>query len=139
MYVVLKTGNENKWNFRRCSQIFFQIGILKNFAIFTPVSEPFFNRDTCLKVCNFIKKRLQYRWFPVNIAKLVRTPLYRIPPMAASQTFTINFLSCTPRNSILTNNFVEDSKKEVFDVNERSCCSQMFFKISIFKNFTIFS
>ena len=27
-----------------------------------------------LKACNFIKKRLQHRCFPVNIAKLLRTP-----------------------------------------------------------------
>ena len=28
-----------------------------------------------LRVCKFIKKRLQHRCFPVNIAKCLRTPL----------------------------------------------------------------
>ena len=29
------------------------------------------------KTCNFIKKRLQHRCFPVNIAKLFRTPILK--------------------------------------------------------------
>ena len=49
------------------SRMFFKIGVLKNFAIF-----------------NFIKKRLQHRCFPVNIAKFIRPALLRTPPVAAS-------------------------------------------------------
>ena len=30
-----------------------------------------------LKLCNFTKKRLQYRYFPVDIAKSSRTPFFR--------------------------------------------------------------
>ena len=30
-----------------------------------------------LKVCNFIKKRLQHRRFPVNIAKFLRAPILK--------------------------------------------------------------
>ena len=43
--------------------MFFKIGILKNFAIFTG--------NTCVEFssCNFSKKRLQHKSFPVNIAK----------------------------------------------------------------------
>ena len=33
----------------------------------------YFNKVACLKVCNFVKKRLQHRRFPVNIAKCLRT------------------------------------------------------------------
>ena len=29
-----------------------------------------------LKVCNFIKKRLQHRCFPVKFAKFLRTPFF---------------------------------------------------------------
>ena len=46
------------------SQIFFKIGVLKNFANFTgkaPVLESSFNKVAGLKTCNFIKKRLQHR------------------------------------------------------------------------------
>ena len=53
-------------------QILFKIGAPKNFAILT-------GKHLCwslflgLKACNFIKKRLQHRCFPVNIAKFLRT------------------------------------------------------------------
>ena len=40
----------------------------------TPVLESLFNKFAGLKTCNFIKKRLQQRCFPVNIAKFLRTP-----------------------------------------------------------------
>ena len=35
----------------------------------TPVLESLFNKVAGLKFCNFIKKRLQHRYFTVNIAK----------------------------------------------------------------------
>ena len=38
--------------------------------------EPLFNKVTGLKTCNLVKKRLQYRCLPVNIAKFLRTPTY---------------------------------------------------------------
>ena len=40
--------------------------------------ESLFNKVACQKACNFIKKRLQHRCFPVNIAKFLRTPLKKI-------------------------------------------------------------
>ena len=44
--------------------------------------EPLFNKvaglQVCLQVCNFIKKRLQYGCFPVNIAKFLRPPFLKI-------------------------------------------------------------
>ena len=53
------------------SQMFFKIGVLKNFGIFTgkPVLGPLFNKVAGLNACNFIKKRLQHSCLPVNIAK----------------------------------------------------------------------
>ena len=54
-------------------QMFFKTGVLKNFAIFP---EGTFVGD--LLACNFIKKKLQHRCFPLSIAKCLlfyRTPL----------------------------------------------------------------
>ena len=59
----IRTANRS-----RCSQLFFELGVLKNF-----------------EVCNFIKRRLHNRCFPVNIAKFFRTVFYRTPPAAAFQ------------------------------------------------------
>ena len=39
--------------------------------------ESLFNEVWELKACNFIKKRLQHRCLPVNIAKFIRTPFCR--------------------------------------------------------------
>ena len=39
----------------------------------THVLGSLFNNNAGLKACNFMKKRLQYRCFPVNIAKFLRT------------------------------------------------------------------
>ena len=48
---------------RSRSQIFFKIGVLKNFAILT-------EKHLCWRL--FLKKGLQHRCFPVNIAKFLR-------------------------------------------------------------------
>ena len=50
-------------------------GVLKNFENFTRkhVLESLFNKVAGLKACNTIKKRLQYRCFPVKFAKALRT------------------------------------------------------------------
>ena len=45
--------------------------IICNIERKTPVSESLFNKVASLDVCNFIKRRLQYRCFLVNIAKLL--------------------------------------------------------------------
>ena len=37
--------------------------------------ESLFNKIAGLKVCNFIKKRLQHRCFPVNFRKFSKTPI----------------------------------------------------------------
>ena len=55
------------------SQMFFEIGVLKvcNIHRKTPVLESLFSKVASLEACNFIKKRLQHRCFPVNIAKFL--------------------------------------------------------------------
>ena len=46
---------------------------LRNFHRKAPVLESLFNKATSLQACNFIKKRLQLRCFPVTFAKFLRT------------------------------------------------------------------
>ena len=48
------------------------------------MSESPFNRLAGFKICNFLKKRLQHRCFPVNIAKNLRTlqqAFFKGPPL----------------------------------------------------------
>ena len=47
--------------------------VLKNFTIF----ESFFNKVPSLHVCNFLKKRLQHKCFPVTIAKFLGAPILK--------------------------------------------------------------
>ena len=42
----------------------------------TPVLESFLNNTAGLQACNFIKKRLQPRPFPVTIEKILRTVFF---------------------------------------------------------------
>ena len=59
----------------------FKIGVLKDFAIFTgttTVIGSLFNNVAGLKFCDFIKKRLQHRCFPVNIVKFLGTAFFFI-------------------------------------------------------------
>ena len=59
------------------SQMFFKTDVLKNFANFTEkktVLESLLNKFPVLKGCNFIKKRLQHRCFPVKFHKFLRGP-----------------------------------------------------------------
>ena len=73
---------------RNCSQMFFKIGVLKNFAIFT--GKPLclsliFNKIAGLQPCNFIKKRLQHMCFPVKFEKSLGTLFLQTPLVAVSQ------------------------------------------------------
>ena len=51
------------------SQMFFKIGVLKNFANFTGK----YPCQSLPQVCNIFKERLQHRCFPVIYAKILRT------------------------------------------------------------------
>ena len=65
------TSHDSQTNNRsNHSQMFFKIGVLKNFANFT-------GKHPCQdlpQACNFIKERLQYRCFSEIYAKFLRTP-----------------------------------------------------------------
>ena len=68
---MIEFNNSNKSS---CWQMFFEIGVIKNFAIFTGKHlESLCNEVAELKACNFIKKRLQHKCFLVNIAKFLIT------------------------------------------------------------------
>ena len=59
-------------------QVFYKKAVLKNFAIFTEKHQRwslFSNKNAGLQSWNFIKTRLQPRFFPANIAKFSRTPV----------------------------------------------------------------
>ena len=43
----------------------------------SPVLKSLFNKVAGLQACNFTKKRLQHRCFPVNIVKFLRTPILK--------------------------------------------------------------
>ena len=64
-----------------CSQIFLKTGVLKNFEK-TPVLEILF--DKAENPEDSIKKKLQYRFFPVRFAKFLKTFFHRTAPVAAS-------------------------------------------------------
>ena len=54
-------------------------GVLRIFVKFTVkhlLQRLFCNKVAGLKVCNFIKKSLWHRCFPVNLAKFLRTPFF---------------------------------------------------------------
>ena len=62
-----------------CTQMFFKIDVLKNFAMFVGKHlcwSFFFNNVAGPQGCNFIKKRLRHRCFPVNVAKFLRTRFF---------------------------------------------------------------
>ena len=57
--------------------VFCEKGVLKNFAKFTGIhlcQRLFFNKVAGLRPGTLLKKRLWHRWFPVNFAKILRTP-----------------------------------------------------------------
>ena len=62
--------------------VFFKKGVLKNFANFTgkhrcqSLFEKVAGLQAC-QTCNFIKKRLQHRCFPMKLAKFLRTPILK--------------------------------------------------------------
>ena len=61
-------------------QVFYKKAALKNLVIFTGKYlswSLFFNKNAGLQSCNFLKKRLQHRCFPMNVAKFVRIPVLK--------------------------------------------------------------
>ena len=82
--IVLKRAARAKrfqWSWFRSSrsQMFFKIGVLENCAIFTRKHlcwSLFLIKFSKKFIKNFIKKRLQHRCFPANIAKFLRTTFF---------------------------------------------------------------
>ena len=66
--------------------MFFEIGVLEvcNIHGKTPVLESLFSNVASLEAYKFIKKRLQRKCLPVNIADFLRKFIWRTPPVAAS-------------------------------------------------------
>ena len=64
---------------KQSPNVFCKKCVLKNFANFTGkhMFKSLFKKVAGLQACMFIKKRLQHRCFPVNIAKLSRTPILK--------------------------------------------------------------
>ena len=60
------------------SQILFKISFLNNFASYIRkhLCWSLFNKFGGLQACNFVKRRLQHRCFPVKFAKFLRTPFF---------------------------------------------------------------
>ena len=56
-------------------QMFFKIGVLQNSSNFTRkhLRRSLFSNVAGLRACNFVKKRLEHRCFPVKFAKFLRT------------------------------------------------------------------
>ena len=70
--------------------MFFKIGILKNFVIFT-------GKDLCwslflIKLSPKTPKMFQHRCFLVNIARFLRTPFFGTPPVAASAVLKNSYI-----------------------------------------------
>ena len=60
--------------------MFYKKAALETFAIFTGkylALESLFNKVAGLKACDFVKKRLQYRCYPVNTANFLRTHILK--------------------------------------------------------------
>ena len=60
-------------------EVFCRNGVVKNFAKFTGkhlCQSLFFNKVAGLRPATLLKKRLWHRCFPVNFAKLLRTPSF---------------------------------------------------------------
>ena len=69
----------NNYHGNAAPDVLYKKGVLKNFALFT-------RKNLCWRLflitlralaCNFIKKRLRRRCFPVNIANFLRTPILK--------------------------------------------------------------
>ena len=65
------TNITEKWS--NLLEVLCEKGVLKNFAIFTGAHLWWAG----LQVCNFTKKKLQHRCFPVNIGKFLWTPILK--------------------------------------------------------------
>ena len=54
-----------------------------------------FNKVAAFQVCDFIKERLQHRYFPVNVQKILRTPMFFIEQLP---WLLLNLRTCHSQN-----------------------------------------
>ena len=73
---LLHCGRTVRSSHRRCSIKKLLLKIWQ-YPWETPVLESLFKKAAGLKACNFIKKRPQYKCFPVNIAKFLRLAILK--------------------------------------------------------------
>ena len=92
---------------RRCST---KEAVLKNLVIFTekdPCSSLFFNKIVGLHPCNFMKKRLQHRSFPVNFAKSLRISILK----SICERLLLDFLFADPLTTNISHIFPDKAKR----------------------------
>ena len=66
--------NQNRNSQQQLPEVFYKKAVLK-ISQFLQQSTCVGNKVATLQACSFIKNRFQHRFFPVNIAKLLRTPI----------------------------------------------------------------
>ena len=78
----------------RRSQMFFKIIVLKKFVNFTGNTcvGVFFDKVAVPQNSNFIKKRLQHRFFPAKFAKFLRTACFPAAAFAGLRFPVCNFV-----------------------------------------------
>ena len=107
----------------------FKIGVLKNFAIFSD-----------LQPSNFIKERIRHRIFPVNNAKFLRKHFFSehlrwlLLYVVWAKTSPVKFL-CNVVSAVFGQHWLDCG---LWASIVRSSRLQMFFKISVLKNFANF-
>ena len=96
----------------------------------------------CLQACNFIKKRLQHTYFPVIIAKLIRTAFFKKTSLAASMSLNTSITKL--RNGNLTQDlqlkfgFKMEVIQFLQDLTDSSSSPELFCKKSVLRNFAKF-
>ena len=65
------------WSFEVNLFVFHCLGPINKGHNKTPVLKSLLHKAAGRKPCNFVKKRLQHRYFSVNIAKFLKTPILK--------------------------------------------------------------
>ena len=107
-------------------QVFNKTAALKNFAIFTEKHlrwSLLLSKNAGPQSWNFIKKRLQHKFVPVNIAKFLRTPIFenicerlfeRFPTWASNTTTNMGIeddIFSEKKHGNWRGNFLKNKKK----------------------------
>ena len=121
--VLLKKVSEKFWKFHRKKHLLKYL----------------FNRVACLKICNFLKKRLQHRYFPMEFTKYLRKPILKniceqllLEPLFHLDLFgNLRFwLRLVPAASFVNFSFTTFGTAII-----RSSCPLMFFKKGVLRKF----